>query len=325
MKPSNLLKSVLFLLPVAATSQVQPLLPDSNSTVVFKLKKQPRFYLTVHGGYSVALGSTFKFYPDDVNSISVQMIENSAPSKNISYSATTKGLGEGARFGAGLSYIINDFINVGIDFDYLSTSISKNRDSTFYQVKKSEGIDYRYTERYNITYKAKLLTISPNITFKAISRPRFFIYNKIGAILTFRPNSIQTENQDAKMRMAEQGFVKDSSSKNTKRYEWGIRNPAFGFMGAIGMQVKITGRIRAYGEIQFTHVVFAVKNRVLTNYTLNGREMVKTLTRAEKEIEFEKNYTDDEWSNNPNQPARATRQRFPISYIGFQAGLAYRF
>src|SRR5260221_7554525 len=217
------------------------------------------------------------------------MIENTAPGKNISYSATTKGLGEGARFGGGLPYIINDFINVGIDFDYFSTSISKNRDSSFHQVKKSEDIDYRYTERYNIIYKAKLLTISPGITFKAISRPRFFIYNKIGAILTLRPNSIQSENQDTRIRTVEKGFMKDSSSGNTKRYEWVTSNPTFGFMGATGMQVKITERTRVYGEIQLTHVVFAVKNRLLTNYTLNCREMIKTLTRVEKEIEFEKN------------------------------------
>jgi hypothetical protein len=97
MKPSDIvMKSLLLLLPVAASSQAQPFIPDSNSTIAFKFKKQPRFYLTVHGGYSVALGSTFKFYPDDVNSISVQMIENTAPSKDVSYSATTKGLGEGA-------------------------------------------------------------------------------------------------------------------------------------------------------------------------------------------------------------------------------------
>ena len=326
MKPTNWL--VTFVILLIAPGVFGQTAADSTVVIepgIFQLKKQPRFYLMVHGGYSIAMGSTFKFYPDDVSAISVKLIENNAPTKNISYTAAGKGLGEGVRFGAGLSYIVNDFINVGIDFDYLKTTISKNRDSSYYQVSKVEDIDYIYKERYTISYEAKLLTISPNVTFKAISRPRFFIYNKIGAVLTFRPNSIQHETNAMSTHMGWQGFFKDSASNVAKLYEWGIRNPAFGFMGAIGTQIKILERVRAFGEIQFTHVVFSVRNRVLTSYLVDKREMVRTLPVAEKEIVFEKNFTADEYNVNPNKPVTATRQRFPVSYIGIQAGLAYRF
>jgi hypothetical protein len=329
MKPINLLAKLLLLMPLTVPAQVTTPVMDSvaaeNAISSFKLKKQPRFFISVYGGYSLALGSTFKFYPDDVSSISVKMVENIPASKKVSYAAPTKGLGEGFRIGAGLSYIVNDFINVGIDVSYLNTSISKNRDSSFYQVQEASDVNYDYKEQYKISYNAKLVTISPNITFKAISRPRFFIYNKIGAILTFRPNSIQTEQQDVNVKMGWQGFFKDSSAVNSRRYEWGIRNPAFGFMGGIGTQVRIQERIRVFGELQFTHVVFAVRNRVLTNYTVDGKEMVSTLPVSQKQIDFEKNYVADEWNTNPNKPVVATRQRFPISYIGFQTGLAYRF
>ncbi|MEJ0106259.1 MAG: hypothetical protein WDO19_28540 [Bacteroidota bacterium] len=96
------------------------------------------------------------------------MIKNTAPGKNISYSATARRLGERGRFGTGLSYSVNDFINAGIDFDYLNTSISKKVDSSFYQVKQPGGIDYRYMERYSIAYKTwapflKLFIVNQNI------------------------------------------------------------------------------------------------------------------------------------------------------------------
>lgn len=325
MKPINLFIGLILLMPVILAAQSSLPAIDSNSTTIFAIKKQPRFYFSFYGGYSLALGSTFKFYPDDVSSIAVKMIESAPPSKNISYAAPSKGLGEGFRIGVGLSYIFNDFINVGIDLSYLNTSISKNRDSSFYQLQESNDVNYNYNERYTISYNAKLITISPNITFKAISRPRFFIYNKIGAILTFRPNSIQNEQQDVNVKMGWQGFFKDSSANSQRTYEWGIRNPAFGFMGGIGTQVRVQEKIRVFAELQFTHVVFAVRNRVLTSYTVDGKEMINTLPVSAKEIEFEKSYVADEWNTNPNKPVKATRQRFPISYIGIQAGLAYRF
>lgn len=52
--------------------------PDSkyvvgDSMFSIKLKSEPKFYVNFHGGYSMALGSTFKFYPDDVSSIQLKM------------------------------------------------------------------------------------------------------------------------------------------------------------------------------------------------------------------------------------------------------------
>jgi hypothetical protein len=147
----------------------------------------------------------------------------------------------------------------------------------------------------------------------------------VGAILTFRPNSIQRETQNDQWSQNWQGFVKDSSSVTVKRYEWGIRNPSFGFMGAIGAQVKLQQRIRAFAELQFSHILFVVRNRVLTNLNLDGNEMVKTLTRSQREIEFHKTVTDNQGAADPDKPTATVTQRFPLTYVGLQMGLAYRF
>src|SRR5688572_20903940 len=68
------------------------------------LPSEPRFYVNIHAGYSLATGSTFKYYPDDIRSIVVDKVGNNAPTKTTKYSAPGKGLGEGFRFGVGLSY-----------------------------------------------------------------------------------------------------------------------------------------------------------------------------------------------------------------------------
>ena len=293
----------------------------------FILKKEPRFTVNVHGGYAFALGSTFKFYPDDVESIDMKVIENNDPVKNTQYKAPTRGLGQGLRVGAGISYIINDFINIGLDIDYFSSIISKNRDSSFYQLMPGgmQGSEYSYKERVTTSYDATLLTFSPNITFKAVSRPRFFIYNKVGLVVTVRPNSLQKEKTSQVFSKGWQGFFMDSTSQSEKTYEWGIRNPSIGFMGGIGAQVRITEKIRAFAELQFSHIVFVVRARTLTSYTVDGQELVSSLPVSDKELKFERNLSSDQVISNPDQPMRTIIQRIPITYVGMQAGIALRF
>ncbi len=291
-----------------------------------KIKTEPRFYANFHGGYSMALGSTFKFYPDDVSSIALKMADNTVLSKDVTYSAPKKGLGEGFRVGGGISYVLNDYINVGLDIDYFRSTIKKYRDSSFSQTHAAGPVSQQsYTERNIISYDATLVTFSPNITLKAISRPRWFLYNKIGAVLTFRPNSIEHDTHQSSSTMNWQGFNKDSSSYTDTRYEWKIKNPSIGFSGALGAQVKITEQFRVFGEVQFSHIVFVVNRRLTTSYLVNGMEQVNNLTVSEKEIDFEKNFKTDTWVADPNQPDKAVTQRIPITYVGFQAGLVYRF
>lgn len=299
----------------------------NDSFPIIKIKSEPRFYLSLHGGYAFSLGSTFKFYPDNISSVSVKVLDNTSPVKEINYKEDSKGLGDGFRTGVGISYIINDFLNVGIDIDYFKSSISKTRDSSYYsnQVLPNNTDQLTYNEQYKISYTTSLLSFSPNITFKAIARPKFFIYNKLGAIVIFHPSSIQHETLNGSYKLSWQGFSRDSSISTQKTYDWGIRNPAFGFMGGIGAQTKITEKIRAYAEFQFTHIIFKVKNRVLTDFKMDGNDMLGTLSQSQKEIVFEKSYTSNNANANPDNPTVAIYQRFPITFAGLQVGVVYRF
>ncbi len=293
------------------------------------LKQDSRFILNVHGGYALGLGSTFKFYPDNVSSISVMQVANNAPTKTTVYSSPTRGLGEGFRFGAGVSYIVNDFINVGLDFDYFKSTIYKDRDSTFTHtqiVGAPNGMDsYSYKENSRISYDATLLTLSPNITFKAISKPKWFLYNKLGAVITFRPNSTERDVVNVSTKAGWQSYVRDSGASKSTTYEWGIRNPAFGFMGGVGAQFRLTQKIRAFGELQFSHIVFVVRRRTTTDFMVNGKDMLETLSVSQRLVEFSTSFTQSQQTAaDPNTPSKAITERIPITYVGFQAGLTFR-
>lgn len=307
-------------------------LPSKPSTAdgtipAIKIEKEPRFSINLHTGYSMGLGSTFKFYPDDVSSIKVVQDGNNAATKTITYSNPTKGLGDGFRFGFGGSYIVNDFINVGIDFDYFRSTIKKYRDSGIHQtnmpVTNNSADEYTYSERNTISYQATLLSFTPSITFKAIARPKWYLYNKLGAVITFRPNSLQEDRTDIYTSSGWQGFYRDSSSTVIKKYEWGIRNPAFGFMGAFGGQIKIAHNIRAFAELQYSHIVFVIKKRTLTEFKVDDKNLESTLTRSSRETEFVKSFSSNA-TGDPNKPTQTIIQRIPISYIGLQAGISFQ-
>ncbi len=290
--------------------------------------KEPRFLLNIHSGYTVGLGSTFKFYPDDIRSISVTKTDNQAPQKSVSYSNPSKGLGDGFRFGGGISYILNDFLNIGLDVDYFSSTISKTRDSTYRQTLTAppmgEPDSYTYQERTTMSYDATLITLTPSVTFKAISRPKWFLYNKVGVVVTFRPNSRETDITDINTRKGWQGFFKDSASRIVKKYDWGIKNPAVGFMGAFGMQLKVAERFRLFGEVQFSHIVFVVRSRSLVEFTIDGNDIKSTLPVSIRELQFVKSFTSNSLSRDPDQPSQALTQRIPITYIGGQVGIVYQ-
>lgn len=290
--------------------------------------KEPRFLFNLHSGYAFGLGSTFKFYPDDIGAIVVTKVGSGSPQKLVSYYNPKKGLGDGFRFGGGFTRIINDFINIGIDVDYFKSTIYKTRDSSFRQTQipapMGQPDEYVYKESVTISYDASLITFSPNITFKAISRPKWFLYNKLGGVITFRPNSREKDITDIVVKQGWQGFYKDSASKVIKGYDWGIRNPALGFMGAIGMQVKLEDKVRAFAELQFSHIVFVVRKRSLLEFLVDGNDMKNTVPLNQRETRFVKSFTLNFSDPNPNEPTQTLVQRIPISYIGLQVGLAFQ-
>lgn len=302
--------------------------PDIASVSDLLQNNESRFIINVHTGYAFGMGTTFKYYPDDITSIRMEQVANAATTKSVTYSSPTKGLGQGFRVGAGVSYILNDFINIGLDVDYFKSTISKTKDSSYSQSNVPGGISgmdsYDYNERYKTSYTATLLTFSPNITFKAITKPKWYLYNKLGAVMTFGPKSTQRDSKITNERIGWQGLVRETSTANAKTYDWGIKNPAFGFMGGIGAQFKLSNKLRVFGELQFSHVVFVVRTKTLTNFTVDGVDMLNSLPLSQRQVQFSSSFTVNQ-TNEPNAPARATTENIPITYMGFQSGFAYRF
>ena len=299
----------------------------SDSTQILfpiKIKSQPRFYINLHASGDVALGSTFRFYPDDITSVSVKASGSNILQENVTSKAPSKGLGDGFRFGGGISYIINDFINIGLDFEYFKSTISKIKDSSYTNTNDAGAIDYSYNERSKITYYESFYTFTPNIIFKAISHSNFYIYNKIGAIIAIKPYNHQDENQYITKQRPGSGMP-DSTDNINKTYTLKLNNPSFGFMAGIGIQVRVYGKILLFGEAQFSHILFQPKSKVLIHFDDNGISKLNTTTQSESLTEYENSLSGDALNIDPQMPTKAIAEKFPVTYVGFQIGVAYHF
>ncbi|WP_245859931.1 hypothetical protein [Spirosoma aerolatum] len=92
---------------------------------------------------------------------------------NTGFKNNATGLGAGPRAGIGVGVIVSEFINLGIDADMLfgSTLTTENN---------YKGSNYTSTGTTSTTLR--VLSITPNITFKALSRPAYYIYNRLGLV-----------------------------------------------------------------------------------------------------------------------------------------------
>jgi hypothetical protein len=142
-------------------------------------------------------------------------------------------------------------------------------------------------------------------------------------VITFRPNSLQKDITKVNTRTGWQGFYKDLSGTTIKKYEWEIRNPAYGFICTFGGQIKIANRMRVYAEAQFSHIVFVIRKRTLTDFIVDKTHLENTFPVSMRELEFVKSFSTS-YNADPNRPSQTIIQRIPISYIGLQIGLVFQ-
>ena len=95
-------------------------------------------------------------------------------------------------------------------------------------------------------------------------------------------------------------------------------------MGAFGGQVKVGNNVRLFAEVQFSHIVFVIKNRMLTDYVVDEKHLENTFSTSQREVVFVKSFTDNPNDVNPNAPTQTIIQRIPITYIGLQVGIAFQ-
>ncbi len=188
-----------------------------SCSISFGQKKT--YFAKVYGAYGLFTPGSFK--PVSYSSVNSQTY----------FKVPKTGLGGGVRVGAGLGMVLNDFLNLGIDGEYhIGNKISSDGNYS--------GTGYTYTSNTSLEYT--ILSIIPNITFKAISQPKYYIYTRLGPLIgiPLKMDGLFTSHYEYS------GTVTDSYTKT----EYELKT-SLGYLAAFGVQVRISDAIRGFGEI----------------------------------------------------------------------------
>jgi hypothetical protein len=270
--------------------------PHTNEPVAAKTAPQhikgteAPFYIKIYGFYNLLTpGGAI-----DYSYLQTQITEPTV------YKATDKSLGAGPRVGVGLGFIVSDFINLGVDADILFGTPLKV-DNSFFSSASSYVISRTTT--------LNVLSITPNITFKALSRPAYYLYNRLGLVggivLDYEITGNELETPDR------------GSLTTTVFNEKYTRNSlALGYQVAFGIQFRLSQRLRGYAEV------------VAYNQSFKPQEIKSTRTSITGGITSSQNSTTlfkDQGDFNKTDPYEQPSFNVAINSIGVGAGLAFRF
>ncbi|WP_018620698.1 hypothetical protein [Spirosoma luteum] len=217
-----------------------------------------------------------------------------------SFKTNSKGLGAGPRAGIGIGAIVSEFINLGIDAEMMLGADLKT-DNTYV------GSNYKYTSTNKTTFR--VLSIIPNITFKALSRPSYYIYNRLGLVggIVLDYKTVQTSLN-----------VPTTGASTTGEYTADFKKTtiAFGYQAALGVQFRISQSLRGFAEVVAYNQSFQPKE--IQNSSVSTKSGVATKSNTITQYKDEGIY-----SSSP--PYQAPSYNIAMNSVGVSAGILFRF
>jgi hypothetical protein len=257
------------------------------------------FYVKVFGGYGLIQPGSYKLVSAD-NNASGNVTGNT--------SLSGQGLGSGVRFGGGIGVIASDFLNIGADVEYLSgTTLNSHSNYT-----STTG----YNAFINTSISYTSLSIIPHVIFKALSKPDYLIYNKLGILLNL-PMELKKTQYDSSFNTSVNSTY---TSRTEGTYKTGL---TVGLNVALGVQVRLTDKLRAYGEIFGNYLVLSPTSYDETSSVVNNGTPTNYDTHVTYIKSGQTSYTQN--GNSTTYSTSVSGNTFNMNSIGINIGVTYRF
>jgi hypothetical protein len=296
---------LVFLLVRVASTQAQTLFVANAAYTVSKSETtlptpyktkaiESPLYLKAYGFYSLLSPGTRIDY-------SASQSQSSAPTI---YKPVNTRLGSGLRAGIGVGLLVSDFINIGIDAEILFGTAIKAT-SNFYSGSGTAINRYSMSTTTNL----QVVSIIPNITFKALSRPTFYIYNRLGLIggvvLDYKigyNTLINTSKGGINTSITTATYTKNSLS--------------VGYQAALGIQFRLSQSLRGFVEVVGYNQSF--KPREVQGFTTSSTGGSTTVNKSTTVYKDQGDY-------NKSDPYEQPSFNVAINSVGVGAGLVFRF
>jgi hypothetical protein len=213
-----------------------------------------KIFLKFYGGYGLFTPGSYK-----VSSQILVQWRDPDPSysgflDSTKESRSKRGIGAGFRYGFGIGIVQNDFLNIGLDAEFLRGK-KVNNDLSL----PVNSLDYGSVSdamEYNT------ITLTPYVIFKALARPAFFLYNKLGISfsLPFTLKTSGSKNTNVTLNYPlDNNYFNYIFYENSRETITNTENSTYntdykislglGLNLSFGINFRINDRWRAFGEI----------------------------------------------------------------------------
>ena len=324
---SSIAAATLLMCVCASASAQVAVAPDAGNAPAVKSMPnveigEKKFYLKAYGFYNLLSLGGFRGLGAPPTSTSTRR----TTTNNVTTSSTTtrssseyqneNPFGSGLRVGAGIGYVSSSFINLGLDVEYQRDNGTSESYFTTSETVSRQGntqtITIPNTADVRSDYTYRLLSIIPNVTFKAVSKPQYYVYNRLGLIIGVPTQLAYTTIELYKYPQSGNAsdFYQLTTTNEFKKHV------GFGYQAALGVQFKLTSALRGFAELVASNLQLKTDSYSITKYTY--------------EYKFGNNPVETE-ELDPSELSEDTRERtgldlaIPINAIGVSAGLMYRF
>ncbi|MDJ1502996.1 hypothetical protein [Xanthocytophaga agilis] len=301
------LLSVRIMAQMAASPEVAPFSSESANK---KSAAENKFYVKAYGFYGLLTPGGFSGQgvdPSSTYSYSSGNGTTTYTTKSSDYKVD-KSFGAGLRVGGGVGLVVNDFINIGIDGEYIlgGTATESYTTTSEYRINSSEPTT-SYIARVQKNYDYTIVNIIPNITFKAVSKPEYYIYNRLGVCIGI-PTKLSYVNTS--------NFTYPDNP--SARYEIEMTNElekkvGFGYQAALGIQFRIVDQLRGFVELVISSVQLKSNSSEVTKAQYTYVDANTSQIDQPIEIDESQRRTDN------------LNLKIPVSSVGLGAGIAFRF
>lgn len=280
-------------------------------------------YIKVYGAYGFLAPGSTKGIPV-------------LPTEPVRFNVVKQGMGGGARVGIGGGVILNDLLNLGVDVEYFKGIKMVNKENiTAAESKAFNASGYSLEAERGLSYG--VVSIIPNIVFKAMSTSTYYIYNRLGVVigLPLKMNEKYYQHYHyhndsaADHTIEDRDIVVNYTGKHTLKM-------SIGYQITIGIQTSISEKLKGFAEFSAYNISFnrdGYEDMERLTVTVEKNKAENPLPTVYDHSRFINRYTSNGATGSVargvpyNQTTITTYAQQPVimNALTFGAGLAYRF
>lgn len=247
---------------------------------------------------------------------------SSASSGSVSYTSQSYSLGAGMAVGVYGGFMISK--NFGVELG-ISDKFSSSTSSTAATSSIDTGTGFSSVTTGSDVYTAKgsLFRLTPGIRLATGGDGKLQGYSVIGLIIGFPSATLEDAGSGSTVTTDILGTTTTSyTSDEITTYSGGM---IIGFHGAIGVIYAVSDKIGIFGELNGNFQNWAPSQGLITTATVNGADVLSSMTTNEKQTNYESSYTVTSTSNSPGNAREASIMYLPFSSWGLTVGIHMNF